>query len=177
MNLVSVNTVAVRVYIGLVRLIVSRVLFIACLVIKAQCCLDYLMAFCLLTEILPCDVAVTNVLSYMEYLTRNKVSPSMILNHLSAIYCLNYQVFSHSTVQYFVRSVRIHRPIAVAKRNIIDQVTLLRMVSLCNDFSMGPVFKAVFWWRSLVCSDYQISPLTQCILLIILDILLGGLHI
>ena len=59
-----------------------------------------LVAFYLLTKILLKSVTVMNVLSYLEYLTLDAVSPTMLSNYLSAlkakftIYRLNYQVFS-----------------------------------------------------------------------------------
>ena len=95
-------------------------------------------------------VTLTNELSYLEYLTLNAVSPAMLSNHLSAlkakftIYGLNYQVLSHPKIQYFVKSVRIHKPVQVTRRSIIDQTTLHSMVSLCRNMYLGKVFKAIF---------------------------------
>ena len=138
------------------------------------------LAFCLITEISVSKVTVINVLSYLEYLTCNGVSPSMLSNHLSALetkftmYGFHYEVFSHPTIQYFVKSVHIHRPISVVKHNIIDQTTLSRIVSLCNKTQIGQVFKAVFLVAFLAFSGYQTLPHILFIHLTKQDILLGG---
>ena len=60
------------------------------------------------------------------------------------VFHLNYKVLEDPKIKYFIKSVRINRPLAVPKRNIMDLKTLHRLVKLCNCTHMRLVFKAVF---------------------------------
>ena len=74
---------------------------------------------------------------------------SYIKNHIAAIkamfivHNLENGAWEHPKVSYFVKSLRLHRPMALPKRNIIDINTLKKMVLLCNQFSDPWVYKAV----------------------------------
>ena len=87
------------------------------------------------------EISVSVALSYLEFLVENDVSVNIIKNHIAAIkamcivHNLEYGAWEHPKVSYFVKSLRLHRPMALPKRNIIDINTLKKMVLLCNQFS------------------------------------------
>ena len=56
---------------------------------------------------------------------------------------LDYKVLERPKIKFFIKSVRINRPLPVPKRSIIDVKTLQRLVRLYNCTYMGLVFKAV----------------------------------
>ena len=88
------------------------------------------------------------VLAYLEYLEENHVSVHMVANNISAIraslimYGLDYLCLDHPRVRYFVKALKINRPLAVVKRNVMD--TLKRLTLLCDEIQFGFVFKPVF---------------------------------
>ena len=57
---------------------------------------------------------------------------------------LDYRVLEDPKIKYFIKSVRINRPLSVPKLNIMDLKTLHRLVRLYNCTYMGLVFKTVF---------------------------------
>ena len=85
-----------------------------------------------------------------EFLVENEVSVNMVKNHISAIramsivYDLQFSAWEHPKVRYFVKALKLHRPMVLTKRNIIDIATLKRMVALCQRFPNAEVYKAVF---------------------------------
>ena len=96
------------------------------------------------------DVDVSIILAYLEYLVENNVSLHMVSNKLSAIraslimYDLNYLSLDHPRVRYFVKALKINRPLAVVKRNVMSLHTLKRLALLCDEIQFGFVFKPVF---------------------------------
>ena len=74
----------------------------------------------------------------------------MVSNNISAIraslimYDLNYLFLDHPRVRYFVKALKINRPLAVAKRNVMSLHTLKRLALLCDEIQFGFVFKPVF---------------------------------
>ena len=106
-------------------------------------------AFCLCARVDLANVCVSVALSYLEFLVENNVSVNMVKNHISAIramsiiFDLQYGSWEHPRVKYFVKALKLHRPMVLPKRNIIDISTLKRMVALCNRFSNPEVYKAV----------------------------------
>ena len=91
-------------------------------------------------------VKVFHILSSLEYLCRNSVSYNMIANYHSAIRenrivrSLPYKCLDQPEVNYFMKFVRINRPIKFTKRNIIDIPTLCRMVNACDKLYLGIIF-------------------------------------
>ena len=85
-----------------------------------------------------CQLSVSVVLSYLEFLVDYKGSAHMISNHRSAIramsvvYDLPYQPWDHPKVKYFVKSIKLTRPVALPKRNITDIYTLKTMTALTH---------------------------------------------
>ena len=108
------------------------------------------MAFCVCCGVDVTKISHIIVLAYLEFLVKNQVSVHMIANHVSAIkamaiiYQLNFQVMDHPTIRYFVKSVKINRPLAPPKRHIMGFSTLRKVVSHCNHFQDAIVYKAMF---------------------------------
>ena len=107
-------------------------------------------AFCLFAKVSLENTSVSAALSYLEFLVENEVSVNMVKNHISAIramsivYDLQFSSWDHPKVRYFVKALKLHRPMVLTKRNIIDIGTLKRMVALCQRFPNAEVYKAVF---------------------------------
>ena len=107
-------------------------------------------AFCLFAKVSLENTSVSAALSYLEFLVENEVSVNMVKNHISAIramsivYDLQFSSWDHPKVRYFVKALKLHRPMVLTKRNIIDIGTLKRMVALCQQFPNAEVYKAVF---------------------------------
>ena len=107
-------------------------------------------AFCVYLDLSIFDVSVVHIISYLEYLAQNGLSANMLANHVSAgkanftMHGLDYSIWEHPNVRYFIKSIKINRPIKVTKKNIIDLPTLLNIVTQCDSLYMGKIFKAVF---------------------------------
>ena len=101
-------------------------------------------------------IGITNALSFLEYLARNKASADMLANYISAIRAkfvilgLDYTVWQHPTVKYLIKSLYINHALTITKRNVIDTHTLVRMTRCCDQIYMGPVFKISFLFGLLV---------------------------
>ena len=57
---------------------------------------------------------------------------------------LDHAILDHPKVRYFVRSLKINRPLVVVKRNIMSLQVLSNLVKECNFIFAGKVFKAIF---------------------------------
>ena len=107
-------------------------------------------AFCIVMKISVFHVDCKCILSFMECLVKQQTSVHMLSNYISAIkamfvmFHLDYKVLEDPKIKYFLKSVRINRPLTVPKCNIMDLKTLHKLVTLCNRTQMGLVFKAVF---------------------------------
>ena len=108
-------------------------------------------AFCICSDVKLCCMSVSLVLLFLEFLVKNAVTVCMIQNYVSAlravsvVYNLRFQVFDHPRVTYFLKALRINRPLAVSKsKNVIDVSTLKNIVSICDEMPHGQVLKAVY---------------------------------
>ena len=96
------------------------------------------------------DLSVVSVLCFLEYLVDNRVSVCMVLNYISAlkamaIICsIPHSVFEHPQIKYFVCALKINRPLAVSKKNVIDIRTLEWIIALCEGRLNAVTFKAIF---------------------------------
>ena len=74
----------------------------------------------------------------------------MLANHISAckakftMYGLQFHLWDHPNVKYFLKSVKINRSIVVNKKHIIDLDMLNHIIKHCDTLYLGVVFKAVF---------------------------------
>ena len=79
-------------------------------------------AFCIIMKVSLVNISVK--VSFLECLVSNKCSVTMVANHSSAIkacltlYDLNFNICDHPNVKYFVKSLRINRPLAVVHHNV-----------------------------------------------------------
>ena len=108
-------------------------------------------AFCVRVIISLCvKFFVFVVLSFLEYLVVHRTSVSMIVNYVSAlramcvIYNLPYVVFDQPQVKYYVKALKITRPLAVPVRNVMDIKTLRRLVQLATVSKDGITLKVMF---------------------------------
>ena len=121
-------------------------------------------AFCVVVKVSLTSVSVKLLLSFLECLVVNKCSVSMICNHVSAIkanfivYDLPFQVCDHPKIKYFIKSLKINRPLKVSHHNIVDIPMLRRMSEMALTLPGGKIFKAVilmgffaFLWLSNLC--------------------------
>ena len=55
-----------------------------------------------------------------------------------------FKLLEEPKVKYFVRSVRINRPLAVSQHNLIDITRLTELCHACRDIHMGSVLIGFF---------------------------------
>ena len=107
-------------------------------------------AFCIACKIEVTSVPLIVVLSYLEFLVKNNVSVNMICNHVSAIkamavlFNINYMVMEHPRIKYFIKALKINRPLTIPVRNIMGFKTLRRVVSNCLHYRDSVTLKAIF---------------------------------
>ena len=105
-------------------------------------------AFCIFTKSCLGNANVKLILSFLEYLVSNAVSPCMLANYVSAIkasfilYNLPFQVLDHPRVKYFIKAVKINRPPALKTHNVISISMLIKLSLACDDIPSGQVYKA-----------------------------------
>ena len=108
------------------------------------------MGFCVLTSLNPQLMGVQDVIAYLEYLVENGVSYNMVANNISAlkanfiIYDLKFHLLDHPRIRLFTKSLKINRPLALVKRNIISLQVLQDLVHACNHLVSPFTFKAIF---------------------------------
>ena len=106
-------------------------------------------AFCIYSGVIMLDVNLKVILPFMECLVSNHCSCAMIENYLSAIkakfilFELPFVVFSHPKIKYFVRSLKINRPLTLKAHNLIDLSTLRQLSKACSQVPNGQVYRAV----------------------------------
>ena len=106
-------------------------------------------AFCIYSGVVLPDVNLRVILSFMECLVSNKCSCAVIENYLSAIkamfvlFELPFAVFSHPKIKYFVKSIKINRPLTLKVHNLIDLSTLRQLSKACLQVPDGQVYRAV----------------------------------
>ena len=104
-------------------------------------------AFCVVMKVSLASLSVKVVLSFLECLFANKCPVSMICNYVSAIkanfivYDLPFETCIHPKVKYFIKSLKINRPLKVSHHNIVDVVSYVQ-----NGFDLA-------WWENFQSSD------------------------
>ena len=107
-------------------------------------------AFCCHMGILMSNVNVNVVLAFLECLNVNGVSPNMLSKHVSAIkakfviYGLPIKCLESKRIHYYVKSLKINRPLSITRGNIVSIEDLYSLVTYCDQLYMGQVFKALF---------------------------------
>ena len=80
----------------------------------------------------------------------NNTSVHMLSNYVSAlkamsmVHNINFTLFDHPQVKYYLKAVKINRPLAVPKRNVIDIPTLKRFISLVSTLKNALTLRALF---------------------------------
>ena len=86
----------------------------------------------------------------------------MLANNISALktsfimYELQFSLFDHPRVPYFVKALKINRPLSLVTRNIMSLQQLQQLVQLCDLEPDGLVFKSIFlmaFWGFLIISN------------------------
>ena len=108
------------------------------------------LAFCIYMKVSLQQLSVKVILAFLECLVCNRVSPAVLANYISAVkakcilYNLSYHVCENVKIKYFLKSVKITRPLSVKPHNVIDLDMLKAIVSKCQHYHCGPVYKAIF---------------------------------
>ena len=106
--------------------------------------------FCVSVKVALNELSVPFILSFLEYLVDNNVSVHMVVNYVLAlkamciVYGLQFVVFEHPRIRYFIKALKINRPLKVTKRNVIDIPTLQKLILLCGTVGNPRVLKAIF---------------------------------
>ena len=96
------------------------------------------------------DVNVKFILSFLECLVQSQCSCSMVENYVSAIkanfilYEFPFAVLSHPKVKYFIKFLKINRPLTLKTHNLIDLQILRRLSEACLHLPQGQVYRAIF---------------------------------
>ena len=109
-----------------------------------------LIGFCICMELSHTNMLLSTVMAFLEFLVYNKVSTNMVINHVSAlkaiaiVYDIPFIALEHPKVMYFVKSLKINRPLSVTKRHIMDLKTLKEIILYCPRFADPITMKAIF---------------------------------
>ena len=134
--------------------------------------------FCIIMKVALSDISVKVIVSLLECLVINGCSVSMLANYVSAVkakfvvYDLDFHACEHPKVKYFIKSVRINRPLSVVYHNIIDNPMLKRMAAIAATLPGGQVLKAIVPTGFFASSDCLTFVLIRLLLLTSQDILL-----
>ena len=111
------------------------------------------------------SVDANTLLAFLECLTYNKTSVNMLANYLAAIRAnfnllgLNSASLHDKRLKYYIKSIKVNRPVCLSTKNVISVEILQKIVACCDTLYMGPILKPYFWWLFLVFLDYQTWPL------------------
>ena len=106
-------------------------------------------AFCICAELKCEQIDVIQVLSFLEYLARNKVLVCMLSNYVSALkvkftFGLNYQVWDHPNVKYVIRAIKIKLSLIctlqVSWSNAVIKSTKGLSLKLCFSWGFSDFF-------------------------------------
>ena len=107
-------------------------------------------SFCVYMSIAVESVDVNGLLAFLECLKYNKTSVNMLANYLAAIRAnfhvlgLNARILEDKRLKYYLKSIKLNRPVCVSTKNVISLENLHKIVHCCDTLYMGPIFKAVF---------------------------------
>ena len=110
---------------------------------------DFL-AFLVVTGLIPCQVNVDIILTFLEYLVDNSLSVANICNYLTGlrtmfiIHDLPTYPFRDEKIQMFVKSVRINRPLMVKPNSIFTEQMLLDIVAATETLEFSEIFLSVY---------------------------------
>ena len=99
---------------------------------------------------LPVSLSVHNILSFLEYLYQNGLSPKVIKNYLSSIssvsknFNLDISSLSHISVAHYLRSISINSSFRLKPRGIFNITTLYHISRACDTLSDPVLYRALF---------------------------------
>ena len=106
--------------------------------------------FCLCSNIVIQSISLQEVMAYLEFLVQTNVSANMLANNISALkanfvkFGLKFKVWDHPRVKYFLKSVKINRPLCPTRRNIMSLDTLMKLIKACDGLESPFTYKAIF---------------------------------
>ena len=121
------------------------------------------LAFVIYMKVKLSDVDCSVILSFLELLAKQSTSTHMVANYVAAIkakfmvFGLQYWVLDDPRVRYFLKSLKVNRPLCIPRRNIMDISTLRKLVLLCDNIPMGSVYEAIFL-TALFCLPTPLKP-------------------
>ena len=107
------------------------------------------LAFLLFMD-LPISISVHNILTFLEYLYQNLISPKVVSSYLSSIhskasfYNWDTSSLSHSAIHRFIRSININSKFFPTPRGVFDIQTLYHLSLSCDSLSDPILFRAIF---------------------------------
>ena len=109
--------------------------------------------FCVCAKISVNSISLSVLMAFLEFLAWNQVSVHMIANHVSAIkanlvmYGLEYEFMDHPRICYFLKSMKMSRPLSVTHRPIMSIKILHAFITACSFIPYGKIyaFDCLFW--------------------------------
>ena len=99
---------------------------------------------------LPREINLHNILTFLEYLYQNSISPKVIQNYLSSIrtmsieYGMNPAPPSHFSVSKYIRSISTNSTFRPTPRGIFDLHTLYKISISCDIHQDPLLFRTIF---------------------------------
>ena len=110
------------------------------------------LAFLTFMNVQVSKVSSLTIIAYLQFLDSNHMSSNAMANHLSAIkakmsiFGLSTSCFKDQRINYFQKSVTLHRPFKASLKNLIDIDTLHLIVRACDFTYMGQFLKPFTHW-------------------------------
>ena len=99
---------------------------------------------------LPIVISVHNILTFVEYLYQNHISPKVISTYLSSIqakarlYNWDFSAIAHPSISRYIRSIPINSSFNPTTRGIFDLQTLYNILVSCEILSDPVLYRANF---------------------------------
>ena len=106
--------------------------------------------FCICSKIVIQCISLQEIMAYLEFLVENNVSANMLANNISALkanfvkWGLKFKIWDHPRIKYFLKSVKINRPLCPTRRNIMSLDMLKKLIIACNSLESHYTYKALF---------------------------------
>ena len=107
------------------------------------------------------NISVECMLSFLEYLTIHRVSVHMVANYVStvkamaSVYGLNVKTLDDKRIKYFITVLKVNRPLAVVKRNVMDIHTLKQFIQVFRLIAMQGYIRPYFYMPSSASSGFR----------------------
>ena len=98
----------------------------------------------------PNCITVHSILTFLEYLHQNSLSPKVIKNYLSSIrtmaleFQIDHSCLSHHSIAKYLRSISINSTFRPTPRGVFDVHTLYKISVTCDSLSDPPLYRAIF---------------------------------